>query len=48
MFSITREKTDLVFDALGATDELSASLGVAREYAYDRQMENVIAIGSLT
>jgi len=39
-----RPKTDLVFDALGATDELSASLGVAREYAYDRQMENVIAI----
>lgn len=48
IFSITREKTDLVFDALGATDELSASLGVAREYAYDRQMENVIAIGSLS
>merc|ERR1711953_1420979 len=39
-----RPKTDLVFDALGATDELSAALGVAREFAYDRQMENVIAI----
>ena len=39
-----REKTDLVFEALGATDELSSTLGIAREYAILNNNEKIISI----
>ena len=33
-----------MFDALGATDELSSALGVAREYAIDNNHQIIISI----
>ena len=36
----TKPKDDMIFNALGATDELSSYIGLAREFACDSKVEH--------